>query len=140
MRLFSKLPKNQQRKKTSDKQQQAQNIKDPILETFQDTASILRTEFISRQKTIESLMLVIEMIATGPSNSQALLIPLEEWEEPEEQHQHELQPHQEHLTQQQQLDTWQYEMQEQQVKLEHQQQQQRQTQEQLQTRSEELLK
>ena len=30
---FSNILKNQQRKKKSDKQQQAQNIKDPILET-----------------------------------------------------------------------------------------------------------
>ena len=41
---ISNLPKNQQRKKKSDKQQQMQNTNDPILETLQDTISILRTE------------------------------------------------------------------------------------------------
>ena len=50
-------------------------------------------------------MLIIEKIRTGPSIVQARLTPLEEREEPEEQHQHELYFHQEDLTQQQQLDT-----------------------------------
>ena len=35
-------------------------------------------------------MLIIEKITTGSSNVQARLTPLEEREEPEEQHQHEL--------------------------------------------------
>ena len=56
-------------------------------------------------------MLIIEEIATGPSNVQAQLTTLEEREEPEEQHQHELQFHQVDLTQEQQLDTRQDEMQ-----------------------------
>ena len=56
-------------------------------------------------------MLIIEKIATGQSNVQAQLTPLEEREEPEEQHQLELQFHQDKLTQHQHLDTNQDEMQ-----------------------------
>ena len=141
MRPFSILRKNQQRKKKSDKLQQTQNIKDPISETLQDTVSILRTELVHKQKTIDILMLIIEKITTGPSNVQARLTPHEEREEREEQHQHEFQFNQEDLTQQQQLDTGQDERQQQHANQEHQQykQQQHQTQEQQLTHSEELL-
>ena len=104
MRPFSTLRKNQQRKK-SDKQQQTQNIKDPIMETLQDTISILRTELVHKQKTIVILMLIVEKITTGPSNAQARLSPLKERDEPEEQHEHEFQFHAEYLTQLQQMDT-----------------------------------
>ena len=38
-------------------------------------------------------MLLIERITTIPSNMKTRLTPLEEREEPEEQHQHELQSH-----------------------------------------------
>ena len=75
---------------------------------------------------MDTLMLIIEKITTGPSNSQARLTSLEEWEEPEEQHQHELQFHQEDLTQQQQLDTRLDEIQQQHVNQEHQQHKQQQ--------------
>ena len=68
-----------------------QNIKDPILETLQDTVTILRTKLVHKHKTIDTLMLIVEKITTGPSNMQARLTPLEERKEPEEQHQHELQ-------------------------------------------------
>ena len=130
--LFNLTQKSTTEKK-SDKQQQTQNIKDPILETLQDTISILRTELVHKQKTIDTLMLIIEKITTGPSNVQARLTPFEEREEPEEQHQHEFQFHQEDLTRHQHLDTRQDEMQQQQhVNQEHSQhkQQQHQTQEQ----------
>ena len=50
-----------------------QNIKDPILETLQDTISILRTDLVHKQKTIDTLMLIIEKATTGPSNVQAWL-------------------------------------------------------------------
>ena len=141
MRLFSTLRKNQQRKKIFDKQQQTQNIKDPILQTLQDTISVLRTELVHKQKTIDTLMLIIEKITPGPSNVQARLTPFEEREEPEEQHQHKFQFHQEDLTRHQQLDARQDEMQQQHVNQEHSQhkQQQHQTQEQQLTHSEELL-
>ena len=56
--------------KKSDKQQQTQNIKDPILETLQDTISILRTELVHKQKTSDTFMLIIKKITTGPSNVQ----------------------------------------------------------------------
>ena len=36
--------------KKSDKKQQTQNIKDPILETLQDTISVLRTELVHKQR------------------------------------------------------------------------------------------
>ena len=67
--LFNLTQKSTTEKK-SDKQQPTQNIKDPILETLQDTISILRTELVHKQKTIETLMLIIEKITTGPSNVQ----------------------------------------------------------------------
>ena len=127
MRPFSTLRQNQQRKKY-DKQQQTQNIKDPILETLQDTISTLRTELVHKQKTIDTLMLIIEKITTVQSNVQARLTPLKERQESDGQYQHELQFHQEDLTQQQQLDKWQEEMLQQYVNQEHQL-----------TRSEELL-
>ena len=128
--LFNLTQKSTTEKK-SDKQQQTQNIKDPILETLQDTISILRTELVHKQKTIDTLMLIIEKITTGLSNVQARLTPFEEREEPEEQHQYEFQFHQEDLTRHQQLDTRQDEMQQQHVNEEHSQhkQQQHQTQE-----------
>ena len=140
MRPFSTYAKINNGKK-SDKQQQTQNIKDPILEALQDTISILKTELVHKQKTIDTLILITEKITTGPSNVQAWLTPFEEREEPEEQHQHEFQFHQEDLTRHQQLDTRQDEMQQQHVNQEHSQhkQQQHQTQEQQLTRSEELL-
>ena len=59
---FSTLPKNQQRKKESDKQQQTENTNDPISETLQNTISILRTELVNKQKTIDTLILIIEKI------------------------------------------------------------------------------
>ena len=121
MEPFSTLPKNQQRKKKSDKQQQTQNTDDPILETLQNTISILRFELVNKQKTIDTLILIIKKITTGLSNVQGRLTILEEREEPEKQHQHELQSHQEDLTQQQQLDKGQDEMQQQHVNKEHQQ-------------------
>ena len=121
MEPFSTLPKNQQRKKKSDKQQQMQNTDDPILETLQNTISILRFELVNKQKTIDTLILIIEKITTGLSNVQARLTTLEQMEELEKQHQHELQSHQEDLTQQQQLDKGQDEMQQQHVNKEHQQ-------------------
>ena len=95
---------------------------------------------VHKQKTIDTLMLIIEKITTGPSNVQARLTHFEE-REPEEQHQHEFQFHQEDLTRHQQLDTRQYEMQQQHVNQEHSQhkQQQHQTQEQQLNCSEELL-
>ena len=74
---FSTLPKNQQRKKKSDKQQQTQNTNDPILETLQDTISILRTELVNKQKTICTLILITEKITTGLPNVQARLTTLE---------------------------------------------------------------
>ena len=100
MEPFSTLPKNHQRKKKSDKQQQTQNTDDPILETLQNTISILRFELVNKQKTIDTLILIIEKITTGLSNVQARLTTLEQMEELEKQHQHELQSHQEDLTQQ----------------------------------------
>ena len=118
---FSTLPKNQQRKKESDKQQQTENTNDPISETLQNTISILITELVNKQKTIDTLILIIEKITTGLSNVQARLTTLEQREKPEKQHQHELQSHQEDLTQQQQLDKGQDEMQQQHVNKEHQQ-------------------
>ena len=118
---FSTLPKNQQRKKESDKQQQTENTNDPVSETLQNTISILRTELVNKQKTIDTLILIIKKITTGLSNVQGRLTILEEREEPEKQHQHELQSHQEDLTQQQQLDKGQDEMQQQHVNKEHQQ-------------------
>ena len=121
MRPFSTLLKNQQRKKKSDKQQQTQNTNDPILETLQDTISILRTELLNKQKTIDTLILIIKKITTGLSNVQGRLTIPEKREEPEKQHQHELQSHREDLTQQQQLDKGQDEMQQQHVNKEHQQ-------------------
>ena len=121
MEPFSTLPENQQRKKKSDKQQQTQNTDDPILETLQNTISILRFELVNKQKTIDTLILIIEKITTGLSNVQARLTTLEQMEELEKQHQHELQSHQEDLTQQQQLDKGQDEMQQQHVNKEHQQ-------------------
>ena len=92
---ISNLPKNQQRKKKSDKQQQMQKTNDPILETLQDTISILRTELVNKQKIIDTSILIIEKITTGLSNVNARLTTLEPREEPEKQHQHELQSHQE---------------------------------------------
>ena len=92
---ISNLPKNQQRKKKSDKQQQMQDTNDPILETLQDTVSILRTELVNKQKIIDTSILIIEKITTGLSNVNARLTTLEPREEPEKQHQHELQSHQE---------------------------------------------
>ena len=65
-----------------------QNIKYMILETLQDT--ILRTELVNKQRTIDTLMMTIEKITDGPSNLQAPLTSSEEQEEPEEQHQHKL--------------------------------------------------
>ena len=70
MRPFSTLLKNQQQKKKSDKQQQTQNTNDPILETLQDTISILRTELVNKQKTIDTLILIIKKITTVLSNVQ----------------------------------------------------------------------
>ena len=52
--------------KKFDKQQQTQNIKDPTLETLKDTVSILRTELVHKKKTIDTLILIIEKITTGP--------------------------------------------------------------------------
>ena len=105
--LFNLGQKKLPTEKKSDKHQQTQNIKDPIVETLQDTISVLRTESVNKQKTIDTLMLITEKITAGPLNVQARLPSLEEREEPEEQHQHELQSHQQDLTQQQQLYTWQ---------------------------------
>ena len=53
-----------QKLKTEKKirQQQTQNIKDPILETLQDTVSILRTELAQKQKTISTLKLTSQGI------------------------------------------------------------------------------
>ena len=107
-------------KKESDKHQQTQNTNDPVLETPQDTISILRTELANKQKTIDTSILIIEKITTGLSNVQAWLTTLEEQEELEKQHQFELQSHQEDVTQQQQLDKGQDEMQQQHVNKEHQ--------------------
>ena len=67
--LFNLTQKSTTEKK-SDKQQQTQNIKDPILETLQDTISILRTELVHKQKTSDTFMLIIKKITTGPSNVQ----------------------------------------------------------------------
>ena len=64
--------------KKSDKHQQTQNTKDPILETLQDTIFILRVELVNKKKTIDSLILIIEKTTTGPSNVKARLAPLEE--------------------------------------------------------------
>ena len=116
--LFNLTQKSTTEKK-SDKQQQTQNIKDPNLETLQDRISILKTELVHKQKLIGTLMLITEKIATGQSNVQAQLTPLEEREEPEEQHQLELQFHQDNLTQHQHLDTKQDEMQQRHVNQEH---------------------
>ena len=86
-------------KKNSDKEQQTQNIKNLILETLQDTTSIITTELVHhKQKTIDTLILIIEKMTTYPSNVPTQLTPLEEREEPEKQHQHELQFRQEGLT------------------------------------------
>ena len=75
-------------KKNSDKQQQTQTIKNLILETLQDTTSIITTELVhNKQKTIDTLILITEKMTTYPSNVPAQLRPLEEREEPEEQHQ-----------------------------------------------------
>ena len=75
-------------KKNSDKQQQTQTIKNLILETLQDTTSIITAELVhNKQKTIDTLILIIEKMTTYPSNVPAQLTPLEEQEEPEEQHQ-----------------------------------------------------
>ena len=75
-------------KKNSDKQQQTQTIKNLILETLQDTTSIITTELVHhKQKTIDTLILITEKMTTYPSNVPAQLRPLEEREEPEEQHQ-----------------------------------------------------
>ena len=103
--LFNLGQKKLPTEKKSDKHQQTQNIKDPIVETLQDTISVLRTESVNKQKTIDTLILIIEKITAGPLNVQARLPSLEEREEPEEEHQHELQSHQQDLTQQQQLYT-----------------------------------
>ena len=65
-----------------------QNIKYMILETLQDT--ILRTELVNKQRTIDKLMMTSEKVTAGPSNVQAPLTSSEEQEEPEEQHQHKL--------------------------------------------------
>ena len=141
MRPFQPYRKIKNGKKKSGKQQQTQNTKDLISETLQDTISILKTALNNKQKTIDTLILIIEKIKSGPSNLQARLTPLEEREKPEEQHQHELQSHQDDLTQQQQLDTWQDEMQQQHVSQEHQQHKERQhqTYEQQLTCNEELI-
>ena len=103
--LFNLGQKKLPTEKKSDKHQQTQNIKYPIVETLQDTISVLRTESVNKQKTIDTLILIIEKITAGPLNVQARLPSLEEREEPEEEHQHELQSHQQDLTQQQQLYT-----------------------------------
>ena len=47
MRPFSDLITKTTKKK-SDKQQQTQNIKESILETLQDTISILKTELVNK--------------------------------------------------------------------------------------------
>ena len=59
---FFKLNAKTNKEKKSDKQQQTQNIKDPILETLQDTVSILRTELAQKQKTIDTLKLTSQGI------------------------------------------------------------------------------
>ena len=71
-------------------------------------------------------MLITEKITTGWSNVQAQLTSLEEREEPEKQHQLELQFHQDNLTQHQHLDTKQDEMRQQHVNQEHSQPKQQQ--------------
>ena len=46
--------------KQFDKQQQTQNIKDPSLETLQDTIFTLKAELVKKQKPIDTLMLIIK--------------------------------------------------------------------------------
>ena len=46
--------------KQFDKQQQTQNIKDPSLETLQDTIFNLKAELVNKQKPIDTLMLIIK--------------------------------------------------------------------------------
>ena len=63
-------------KKNSDKQQQTQTIKNLILETLQDTTSIITTELVHhKQKTIDTLILIIKKMTTYPSNVPAQLTP-----------------------------------------------------------------
>ena len=50
--LFNLITKSTKEKK-SDKQQQTQNIWDPILETLQVAISILRTDLVNKQKAID---------------------------------------------------------------------------------------
>ena len=83
MRPCSTLPKKSTTEKKYDKLHQTEKIKDPILETLQDTNSILRTELVNKQKTIDIFMLIIESITTVPSNVQTWLIPLQNREETE---------------------------------------------------------
>lgn len=57
-------------------------MKDSIFETLQNTISVLGTELVNKQKTINTLILITEKIATGSSNVKAWLTPLEDREEP----------------------------------------------------------